>query len=92
MRYTVLRLMLFFGCLIVFYLVSLAVHLPGLAILILAAVSSLALSLVILRGPREAMSARLYDRINTTMPPAPSAESDEAVEDAADEARRRGPA
>jgi Protein of unknown function (DUF4229) len=88
MRYTVLRLMLFLGCLLVFFLVKDVTDIPTAAVVILAAVSSLALSLVVLKGPREELAARMAQRIDNRLPAAPAEESDEAVEDSEDEARR----
>lgn len=90
MRYSVLRVLLFLGCLLVFSLVQQATGMPTVATVILAAVSSLALSLIVLKGPREAMAARMAERIGNRLPPAPAPDSDEAIEDAADEAQRRG--
>lgn len=92
MRYSVLRILLFLGCLLVFSLVKQATGMPTVAMVVLAAVSSLALSLVVLRGPREQMAARMADRIGNRLPPVPAPDSDEAIEDAADEARRHGEA
>jgi hypothetical protein len=90
MRYSVLRLLLFFGCLLVFFLVRDVTHIPVVAVVILATVTSLFLSLVVLRGPREEMSARLAQKISNRLPAEPAPDSDEAVEDAADEASRTG--
>jgi hypothetical protein len=89
MRYSVLRVLLFLGCLLVFSLVRQATGMPTAAVVVLAAVSSLALSLVVLRGPREAMATRMAERIGNRLPPEPSVDSDEAIEDAADDARRQ---
>jgi hypothetical protein len=88
MRYSVLRILLFFGCLLVFALVRQATGMPVVAMVILAAATSLALSLVVLRGPREQMAANLAGRISSRLPAEPDPESDEAVEDALDEAAR----
>jgi hypothetical protein len=88
MRYSVLRILLFFGCLLVFALVRQATGIPVVAMVVLAAASSLALSLVVLRGPREEMAARLAGRIANRLPPEVDPDSDEAVEDALDEAER----
>jgi hypothetical protein len=88
MRYSVLRILLFLGCLLVFALIRQATGMPLVAMVVLAAVSSLALSLVVLRGPREEMSARIAGRIANRLPAEPAPDSDEAVEDAADEAER----
>ena len=91
LRYSVLRILLFLGCLLVFSLVKQATGMPTVAMVVLAAISSLALSLVVLRGPREQMAARMADRIGNRLPAEPAPDSDEAIEDAADDARRRGP-
>jgi hypothetical protein len=88
MRYSVLRLLLFFGCLMVFFLVKFATGIPTAAVVVLAAITSLALSLVVLKGPREEMAARMAQRIDNRLPAEPAPDSDEAIEDAADEARR----
>jgi Flp pilus assembly protein TadB len=88
MRYSVLRLLLFFGALMVFFLVKFATGIPTAAVVVLAAITSLALSLVVLKGPREEMAARMAQRIDNRLPPAPAPDSDEAIEDAADEAHR----
>lgn len=90
MRYTVLRLLLFLGCLMVFFLVKDLVDIPTAAVVVLAAVASLALSLVVLKGPREQLAARMAQRIDSRLPARPAEGSDEAVEDAEDEARRTG--
>jgi hypothetical protein len=89
MRYTVLRLLLFLGCLLVFFLVKDVTGIPTVAVVVLAAVSSLALSLVVLKGPREELAARMAQRIDSRLPARPAEGSDEAVEDAEDDARRR---
>jgi len=88
MRYTVLRLLLFLGCLLVFFLVKDVTDIPTAAVVILAAVSSLALSLIVLKGPREELAARMAQRIDSRLPGRPAEGSDEAVEDHEDEARR----
>jgi hypothetical protein len=88
MRYSVLRVLLFLGCLLVFSLVREATGMPLVATVVLAAATSLALSLVVLKGPREEMAARMAERINNRLPAEPAPDSDEAIEDAADEARR----
>ncbi len=88
MRYSVLRILLFFGCLLVFALIREVTGLPVVAMVVLAAASSLALSLVVLRGPREEMSARLAGRIADRLPSPQQPGSDEAVEDAMDDVAR----
>jgi hypothetical protein len=89
LRYSVLRVLLFLGCLLVFSLVRMATDIPLSVVVILAAATSLALSLVVLKGPREEMAARMAARIDSRLPARPAEGSDEAVEDAADEARRQ---
>jgi hypothetical protein len=89
MRYSVLRVLLFLGCLLVFSLIREATGMPLVATVVLAAATSLALSLVVLKGPREEMAARMAARIDSRLPARPAEGSDEAVEDAADEARRQ---
>jgi Protein of unknown function (DUF4229) len=89
LRYTVLRLLLFLGCLLAFFLVKDLTGMPTVAVVVLAAVTSLALSLVVLRGPREELAARMSQRIDSRLPARPADDSDEAAEDAEDDARRR---
>jgi hypothetical protein len=81
--------MLFLGCLLAFFLVKDLTGMPTVAVVVLAAVTSLALSLVLLRGPREELAARIAQRIDNRLPAQAADASDEAVEDAEDEARRR---
>jgi hypothetical protein len=88
MRYSVLRILLFFGCLLVFALIRGATGLPVVAMVVLAAAASFALSLVVLRGPREEMSARLAGRVAARLPAPDDPASDEAVEDALNDATR----
>jgi hypothetical protein len=59
LRYSVLRLLLLFGCLLVLWLVG--VRNPVLLIA-LTAVVSLTLSYFLLKGPRDAMAQTLADR------------------------------
>ncbi|MFL6101444.1 MAG: DUF4229 domain-containing protein [Actinomycetales bacterium] len=82
LRYTVLRLLLFLGCLLAFFLVKDLTGIPTGAVVILAAVASLALSLVVLRGPREELAARMAQRVDSRLPARAVEGSDEAVEDA----------
>lgn len=82
LRYSVLRLLLFFGCLLVLWLVG--VRNPVLLI-VLTAVISLGLSYVLLRGPRDAMAQTLADRAARRIGQR-QADVDAAAEDAEDEA------
>ena len=63
-RYSLLRLLLLLGCLIAVWLIAdaLGLHDPILVFLI-AAVVSVALSFFLLRGPREAMTREVTDRL-----------------------------
>ena len=72
LRYTVLRLMIFFGCLIVAWLVGLRND-PILLLLVSAAVS-VVLSFFLLRRDRDAISSRIADRIEKRQSQAPGPE------------------
>lgn len=81
LRYTVLRLLLFFGFVCALWLV----HVRGLWLVILAAVLSMALSFVLLKGPRQAFSAQMAEHIEARLQrhePAPDSPTDEDIEDA----------
>jgi hypothetical protein len=82
LRYSVLRLLLFFGCLLLFYLVG--VREPVLLI-VLTAVASLVLSYFFLRGPRDAMAQTLAERAARRIGHRQS-DLDDAAEDAEDDA------
>lgn len=89
LRYTLLRLALFVA---VFAVLALA-GARGALLLGLTVVISLALSYLLLRGQRDAVAAVIAERVGeraTGPGPArqPAAGSDEAVEDAEDDARR----
>ena len=82
LRYTVLRLTLFAAALLVFALLGAG----GWLLVLLAAVASLALSVVLLKGPREDLSRLLASRSAPARRPgrtASGAGRDEAAEDAA---------
>lgn len=82
LRYTVLRLALFAAALVVFALLGAG----GWLLVLLAAVASLALSVVLLRGPREDLSRVLARRTAPRSRPERTASSpgeDETAEDAA---------
>jgi Flp pilus assembly protein TadB len=61
LRYTVLRLLIFFGCLIFFWLVGLRNN--EILLLAVAAVVSVALSYFLLRSQRNRFSEQIADRI-----------------------------
>lgn len=89
LKYTVLRLALFIACLLLLRLLGA----NGWLLLLLAAVLSLGLSFLLLRGPREEVAAVLADRVerrHSGERPAGRPLADEAVEDEADERRRSG--
>ena len=81
LRYSLMRIMLFLGCLIVLWLVGLR----GLLLVILAGLLSMVVSLFVLRGPREEFSARIAERVDRKAARAEAAGahkvSDEEVED-----------
>ncbi len=62
-RYTLLRLTVFFACLLLLLMIPPLRDRP-LVLLILAATASMLLSLVFLNEPREAMSARIAGRVD----------------------------
>jgi antibiotic biosynthesis monooxygenase (ABM) superfamily enzyme len=66
LRYSLLRIMLLFGCLLVLWL--LGAWLPALRdpvwLLLGTAVTSVALSYFVLRGPREALARQLADKVD----------------------------
>jgi len=59
LRYSVMRLMIFFGCLILFWLLGLRSQDQQPLLLVLAAFTSLVVSYFFLRRDRDAMSNRL---------------------------------
>lgn len=89
LRYTVLRLLLFFGVLLALSLVGMR----GILLLAVSAVLSMALSLVVLRGPREELAMRLDERVRERLDAKQerrTGDPDADVEDAEDDARRDG--
>lgn len=88
LRYSLLRTMLLFGCMLALYLVG--VHDPVLLIA-LTAVTSIVLSYFVLKGPREAMARTVAERaaLRLQHQPVDSFDEDAAVEDLEDEQRRR---
>jgi hypothetical protein len=63
LRYTVLRLMIFLGCLLVGWLAGLRDESQYVLLVVLAALASMAISYVALRRFREAYSAQLAESI-----------------------------
>ena len=88
LRYTVLRLLIFFGCLAFFWLVGLRNN--EILLLAVSAAVSLALSYFLLRSQRDRFSEQIADRLEWRQArrqaawaaAAESDQSDEAVEDA----------
>ena len=70
LRYSLLRIMLLFGCMLVLWLVGGLV--PPLRnpvwLLLATAVTSVALSYVVLRGPREELARQLAQRVDRRLP------------------------
>jgi hypothetical protein len=86
-RYSLLRLLIFFGFLVLFWLVGLRNN-PVL-LLAAAALASAALSYIVLRGMRDEITANLIDRHEArarAKDEGPAEGSDEAAEDAEIEA------
>ena len=87
-RYSLLRILIFFGFLALFWLIGLRDN-PVL-LLAAAALASAALSYVLLRGMRDEITARLVDRhearVQARQEPV-AEDSDEAAEDAEAEGR-----
>lgn len=78
-RYSLLRLMIFFGLLIVFWLVGMR----GFLLLGVSAVVSMAVSLLLLQGPRAEFSAKIAARVDErARRAATAAHVDEDSEDA----------
>jgi hypothetical protein len=88
LRYTVLRLLVFLGCLVFFWLVGL--RNDQILLLLVSAVASLVISFFLLRRQRDQFSAQIADRIDRRQETrrqareagAADADSDEAAEDA----------
>lgn len=83
LRYTVLRLLIFFGCLILFWLLGLRSPDQQLLLLGLSAVVSLVLSYFLLRRPRDEFAEKIADRVERRRAARQDAVgSDEEAEDA----------
>jgi hypothetical protein len=61
LRYSLLRIMLLFGCMLVLWLVGVR---DPVWLLLTTAVSSVALSYVVLRGPREELARQLAAKVD----------------------------
>ncbi len=86
LRYALLRTMVLFGCLLALYLVG--VRNP-VELIALTGVTSIALSYVLLRGPREAMARTVAERAARRLrDPGDPRGQDELAEDRDDDARR----
>ncbi|HET7800425.1 MAG TPA: DUF4229 domain-containing protein [Humibacillus xanthopallidus] len=79
-RYSVLRLLIFLGFVLLFWLIGLRDN-PVL-LLAAAAIASAALSYVLLRGMRDEMTAKLVERHEARLAAKAQARGDEADEDA----------
>jgi hypothetical protein len=79
-RYTVLRLLIFFGFVFLFWLIGLRDN-PVL-LLAASAIASAALSYVLLRGIRDEMTAKLVERHEARLAAKAQPSRDEADEDA----------
>jgi hypothetical protein len=84
-RYTVLRLLIFFGFVLLFWLIGLRDN-PVL-LLAASAIASAALSYVLLRGMRDEMTAKLVERHEARLAAKAQVTGDEADEDAEIEGR-----
>jgi mannitol-specific phosphotransferase system IIBC component len=88
LRYTLYRLLIFFGCLLFFWLVGL--RNDQVLLLLVSAVVSVVLSFFLLRSQRDQFSAQIADRMEKRQaakreaqgPTDLDPDSDEAVEDA----------
>jgi len=85
MRYTLLRLLVFFGSLLFFWLVGLRSPDQQLLLLGLSALTSLVLSFFLLRREREALSDRISERLEKRLEVRRNARNaEEDAEDSAD--------
>ncbi len=86
LRYTVLRLLIFFGCLLFFWLVGL--RNDQILLLLVSAATSVLLSFFLLRSQRDRFSAQIADRLEKRQEAKRQAmesgdlDTDEAAEDA----------
>ena len=93
LRYSLLRTMLLFGCLLVLYLLGAR----GVLLIALTMFSSIALSYFLLKGPREQLARQVADRVGRRLPDSERGDQsrrgnafdqDADVEDREDDARR----
>jgi len=87
LRYTLLRTMLLFGCMLALYLVGVR---DPLMLLALTAVTSIVLSYFVLKAPREAMARTVAENAARRLQhePVDGYDQDAAVEDAEGDTRR----
>lgn len=91
LRYTVLRLLIFFGCLLLLWLVGLRGPDQQVWLLLGSAGASVVLSYFLLRRPREEFAAKLAERIERRFEARRrTTGSDEEAEDAEDAALENG--
>ncbi len=81
LKFSVLRLAIFFACLGLLWLVGLRSPDQLLLLLLLAAVISMVISFFALKGPRDQFSAQIDDRVNRTLARRKAASEDEQAED-----------
>jgi hypothetical protein len=77
MRYTLLRIMVFFGTLCVLYLVSLR----GIWLVVVSLLASMVISFFVLRRPREELSRSIAARVDARAERASRTGVDEQAED-----------
>lgn len=86
MRYSLLRTMLLLGCLLTLWLVGVR---DPFWLILLTGITSITLSYVVLRGPRDELARQLAARVGRRLGPEPGVKGqDEDVEDREDDARR----
>ena len=88
LRYTVLRLLIFFGFTLLFWLVGL--RNSPIVLIVLAALASSITSYVLLRGLRDEMTAKLMARHEAKVAARQNRSADELDEDAEAEAAQAG--
>ncbi|HET8594590.1 MAG TPA: DUF4229 domain-containing protein [Intrasporangium sp.] len=90
LRYTVLRLLIFFGFTLLFWLVGLRQN--TIVLIVLAALASSITSYVLLRGMRDEMTAKLMARHEARVAARQQRSEDELAEDAEADAVESGTA
>lgn len=79
--YSVLRLVIFAGCLVLLWLLGLRAPDQQLLLVVLVGVLSMAISFVALRRQRERLSSRISERVERSAARRNASEDDEAAED-----------